>query len=111
MAKKLKNIQVVTEDLYGVCLWQMSDGACLGDDEGRMLSLEGHMSDPKVEGRMRDSAVSYLGSEALLGKPLWMSGSRKLTDNEHDDQMERMIDGYIPDPVDSVKQLLRGGAV
>jgi len=40
-----------------------------------------------------------------------MSGSRKISDNEYDDQNERLLDGQIPDPVDVAKQLNRSGLV
>lgn len=111
MAKVLKNVEVIVEDLTGVCLWMMPDNACLGDDEGRFLSMEGNLYDPLIEAKMRDAAVHYLGYEALEGYAYWMPGSRKITDNESDDQMERFLDGHIPDPVDSTKQLQRKGIV
>jgi len=111
MGKMLKNVQVVVEDLRGVCLWEMPDGACLGDDEGRMLSMEGNINDFIIEKKMRDAAKYYIGVEALDGHPRWMPGSRKITDNESDDHMERMLDGDIPDPVDAFKQLNRKGLV
>jgi hypothetical protein len=109
MPKNLKNIQVIIEDLHGVCLWRMQDGSCLGDDEGRYLSLGGQLNDPIVEKKMRDAAIHYLGFEALEGGPVWMSGSRKISDNEYDDQSERFLDGKIPDAVDVAKQLNRSG--
>jgi len=111
MTKKLRNIEFVVEDLRGVCLWEMPDGSLIGDGEGRFLSLEGDLNSPIIESRMRDAAVGYVGIEALDGEPMWVPGSRKITDNESDDHMERFVDGYIPDPVDSVKQLGRRGVV
>lgn len=111
MSKKLKNIEFIVEDLRGVCLWEMPDGSIIGDEEGNFLSLEGDLNSPIVESKMREAAVSYVGFEALGGDAMWIPGSRKITDNESDDHMERFIDGYIPDPVDSVKQLKRRGIV
>jgi hypothetical protein len=111
MSKNLKNIQVIVEDLHGVCLWRMPDGSCLGDDEGRYLSVEGQLNDPVSEAKMRDAAIHYLGSEALEGRAVWMSGSRKISDNEYDDQTERLLDGHIPDVVDIARQLERNGSV
>ena len=107
----LKNMQVVVEDLRGVCLWQMPDQSCLGDDDGNFLSMEGNLNDFVIESKMQRSAISYLGEEALTGKAFWIPGSRKITDGESDDHMERMLDGNIPDPVDAVKQLQRRGLV
>lgn len=109
MSKNLKSIDIVVEDLRGICVWMMDDESILGDDEGRYLCVEGDLYSPILEAKMRDAAVHLIGSEALLGDPFWIPGSRKITDNESDDHMERMIDGYIPDPVDSVKQLQRKG--
>jgi hypothetical protein len=111
MGKRLKNAEIIIEDPLGVCLWQMPDNSCLGDDEGRYLSMEGDLNNPIIEQKMRDAAVHYLGFEALQGKAMWMSGSRKITDSEADDHMERMLDGNIPDPVDVAKQLQRGGLI
>ncbi len=109
MSKRLKKIDIVVEDLRGVCIWKLADGSVIGDGDGRYLTVEGDINSPILEGKLRDAAVSYVGTEALLGTPIWISGSRKITDNEADDHMERMLDGYIPDPVDSVKQLQRKG--
>lgn len=111
MGKMLKNVQVVAEDLTGVCLWMMPDGACLGDDEGNFLSMEGYINDFIIEKKMRDAARYWVGQEALEGRPHWIPGSRKITSNESDDHMERMLDGDIPDPVDAFKQLNRKGLV
>jgi hypothetical protein len=111
MGKMLKKIEVITEDITGVCLWMMPDGACLGDDEGKFLSMEGYLHDFIIEKKMRDAAKFWVGPEALEGKPHWISGSRKITDGESDDHMERMLDGDIPDPVDAMKQLSRKGLV
>lgn len=109
MSKKLKNIELVVEDLRGVCVWELADGSVIGDEEDRLLSMEGELYSPIIERKMRDAARHYLGEEALLGRARWIPGSRKITDNESDDHMERMLDGAIPDPVDAVKQLQRRG--
>lgn len=109
MKKQLKGLSWEVEDQYGVCLWLMPDGGFLGDDDGRYLSLHGVLNSPITEDKMRRSALHYFGDVVLQGEPFWMPGSRKVTDNEFDDQMERLLDGYIPDPVDSVKQLQRRG--
>lgn len=105
MGKKLKNAQVVVEDDWGVCLWRMPDGAFLGDDEGRFLSAQGALYDWMIESKMRKAAVSYLGEEARSGKPFWMPGSRKVSDSEAEDQMERLLEGRIPDVADQANQL------
>lgn len=107
MAKKLKNIEMIVEDYTGVCLWRMPDGAFLGDDDGHFLSAEGTLNNLVTEEKMKQAAVHYIGMEALDGEPVWLSGSRKISDYEADDQMERLLDGKIPDPVDAARQMSR----
>jgi hypothetical protein len=104
MAMRLKRATPVIEDDFGVCLWRMPDGALLGDEEGRFLSMSGKLDDPVVESKMKKSAVYWLGDEALLGEPIWLPGSRQISDGEADDQMENLLDGKAPDEVQSMKQ-------
>jgi len=99
-----KRTIAVPESSYGVCLWQMPDGSYFGAD-GKYLSLEGVMGDSRVEFKMRQSAYYWLGEE--IGKPVWISGARKVTDDEYDDQSARLRDGLIPDEYDAARQMLR----
>jgi hypothetical protein len=105
MGRKLKKVEVIPEGNTGVCLWCMPDGTFLGDDEGRLLSAFGKLDDPIIEEKMRQAAVFYLGLEANDGQPVWSAGSRQVSDNEHDDQMERLLEGKIPDIVDQTRQI------
>src|SRR4030042_1474181 len=50
---KLKKVTPVVEDTIGVCLWVMPDGSTLGDEDGRMLSLQGNLNDLRREKIMR----------------------------------------------------------
>jgi hypothetical protein len=111
MGKRLKRIEVINEDVRGVCFWRMPDGSFIGDGYDRYLTVEGYLNDPIVERKMLDAAVHYIGGDALLGEAFWSSGSRKISDNESDDHMERFLDGHIPDPVDAIRQLKRKGLV
>lgn len=100
---RLKRATPVIEDDFGVCLWRMPDGSVLGDDEGRFLSLNGSLDNPIIEEKMRTAAIYWLGEEAMLGEPFWMPGSRQVTDNEADDQMENLVDGKVPDEVQHMR--------
>jgi hypothetical protein len=104
MPMRLKRATPIIEDDFGVCLWRMPDGAVLGDEEGRFLSLNGRLDDPVVEAKMKKAAIYWVGEEALLGEPLWMPGSRQISDGEAEDQMENLIDGKVPDEVQHMKQ-------
>lgn len=104
MPMRLKRATPIIEDDFGVCLWRMPDGAVLGDEEGRFLSLNGRIDDPVVESKMKNAAIHWLGEEAILGEPLWMPGSRQISDGEAEDQMENLIDGKVPDEIQHMKQ-------
>jgi hypothetical protein len=95
---------VVPESAYGVCVWDV-DGQLLSDGDG-YLSLEGVMGDYRIEARMREAAHYWLGE--AIGEPRWISGARKITQSEYEDQMERLKAGKIPDEVEAAKQLYRG---
>lgn len=78
-----------------ICLWALPNGAILSDGQGNYFCAESFKeNDSSVEMRMRQS-VRNMGIEG--GFPLWKPG-RKVSESEHDDQMERLLDGKIPDP-------------
>lgn len=99
-----KKVVAVPESAYGVCLWQMPDESYLADGP-YYLSMEGVMGDYRVEEKMRKAAHYWLGREG--GRPAWISGARKVTDDEYDDQSARLRDGLIPDEYDAAQQLMR----
>lgn len=90
-----KKISVVQETEWGTYFWQLPSGQYLGDGDGRFLTLMGKAHDIKKMQAMRDEA-------AALGYPdgevKWEAGVWQATDSEHDDQMERLLDGKIPNP-------------
>lgn len=96
---RLKRATPIIEDDFGVCVWRMPDGAVLGDDEGRFLSLPGQLDDPVVEEKMKNAAIYWLGDEALEGEPMWLPGSRQISDGEAEDQMDNLLSGKVPDEV------------
>lgn len=99
-----KRTIAVPESAYGVCLWEMPHGGCLGDGD-HFLSLEGPVGDKRVEAKMRKHIIHYLGED--VGKPKWISGGRKVTDIEFDVQNERFENGLIPDEYDAAQQVMR----
>jgi len=104
---KLKKVTPVVEDTIGVCLWVMPDGSTLGDEDGRMLSLQGNLNDLRIEKKMQDAAKYWAGESAALGKAVWVPGARQVSDAEAEDQRARFEQGEIPDLADNVRQLER----
>lgn len=89
---------------YGVCVWEDNEGRILADKDNNYLSMEGMVNDPRVEIKMRDAARYWMGSE-FEGQPKWIYDARKISDGEYEDQMARLLDGKIPDPIDEVRQI------
>lgn len=80
---------------FGVCLWIMPDGRPLSDGDG-VLSAEGLVDDPDVEARVKEAAIYWTGSDE--GYTVWVSGARKISASERDDQAERLANGLVADP-------------
>lgn len=80
-----------------LCMWEMPDGRYIGNPDGEFLCAESYtIEDAVVEKKMRRAVVSYGITE---GKPTWIAG-RKVSHMEADDQMERLLEGKIPDEIE-----------
>lgn len=90
-----KNQLWVPERAYGVCIWIMPDGKPLSDGDG-VLSAEGYVGDEKIEKMVAEAARYWTQSEE--GYAAWVGGARKISSSERDDQVDRLINGYMPDP-------------
>lgn len=104
---KRKGASLVHEDFdrYGVYLWEMPDGRYVGDDEGNFLSISSEFGDLKRMSQLAE-AVRYYGINE--GRPRFMAGHRKVTDEEYEEQKQRLASGLIPDEYDisaSVEEL------
>lgn len=101
----------VPESNKGVCLWEVEseDGETgfLAIEPGVVLSMDGFVGDKKVEAEVEKAARYWLGAKPtdFVGRPKWISGARKVTQTEWEDQMERLQDGKIPDWVDEARQI------
>jgi len=89
--------QIVEEVPWGVYVWEMPDGRWIGDDEGNFLSIASMKGDKKRMQQLKDSVRSYGVTE---GKPFFLSGHRKVSDEEFENQKRRMEFGLIPDELD-----------
>lgn len=77
-----------------VCLWQDEEGLYIVNQHGEYLCAESWTpGDEKIESAMHSAAKSY-GVEG--GKAVWIKG-RKVSAMEADDQMERLLEGKVPD--------------
>jgi hypothetical protein len=100
----LKPKRVIDEpDLKtGICVWRFPDGTYLQDHNGNYLSAGPAMLNNTIVERRMEKAARACG--ATSGSAFWLPGFRKITHSEWEDQMERLIDGKIPDVVDLYRQ-------
>ena len=89
--------EFIDESPFGVYVWQMPDGKIVGDDEGRFLSINSVKGDITKMTALTN-AVKEFGIE--VGKPLFLAGNRKVSDEEYEEQKSRMEDGLVPDQLD-----------
>lgn len=95
----IKNIRKteVEETRLGIYVWEMPDGRWIGDDDGNYLSITAFKND-KVKMDMLAREVRNYGIQ--VGQPLFLSGRRKIDDEEFEHQKQRLEWGLVPDPLD-----------
>jgi hypothetical protein len=87
---------------WGICLWQLPNKTYVQNSDGDYLSAgPAKIGDVVVETKMRQAAKACYITD---GKPFWLPGFRKITNSEWEDQMERLMEGKIADPVDLYMQ-------
>jgi hypothetical protein len=83
---------------YGIYVWQMThNGKAFGDGNGNVMNIPGRPHDLEAMSKIQRSAKYYGAPE---GKVLFMPGVRRITDEEHSEQIDRMKQGYIPSETD-----------
>lgn len=95
--KSIGKPQVIEESLIGLYVWEMPTGQWVGDDEGNFLNIPAQKGDQKRIQILRDTAREFGITE---GKPVFLSGNRRVTDEEFEEQKQRLKWGLIPDELD-----------
>lgn len=88
-------IQVIKEHYSdaGIYVWQLPTGKYFTDGEGNALSIESMVNDQSKITELSQAAAYYGKPE---GKAVFFSNVKKISDEEHSEQLDRMINGYIP---------------
>jgi hypothetical protein len=105
------NQSVVEETRLGIYVWEMPDGRWIGDDDGNFLSITSTKGNKSKIEALAEVVRSYGISD---GQPKFLSGRRKINDEEFEYQKQRLNWGLTPDPLDIgvyKDGLLRGGQV
>ena len=95
---KRTNYQVNDEEsTLGIYVWEMPDGRWVGDDDGNFLSITSKKNNKSRIDLLADAVVGYGVTD---GQPKFLSGRRKIDDEEFEYQQQRLKWGLTPDPLD-----------
>lgn len=101
MTKPIKSRMRAVEEgqfyQFGVYLWKMPDGSYVADDQRNFLNIPAQRGDIARIGKLRDVVKSF---GIVEGEPEFFAGHRQVTDEEYEEQKERLKAGYIPDQYD-----------
>jgi len=78
---------------WGLYFWRLPDGHLFKDGEGRMLNIPSVEGDIGQMNKLREAAAAYGQPD---GSPWFYAGVNRATDEEYDEQVERMSQGLIP---------------
>ena len=78
---------------WGLYFWRLPDGHLFKDDEGRLLNVPSIRNDIGQIAKLRDAARSYGQPE---GTPWFYAGIGRATDEEYQEQLDRLDQGLIP---------------
>ena len=94
---KLKKTETIEETILGIYVWETADGRWVGDDDGNYLSI----TSKKGNKANMESLANVVRSYGIdHGQPLFLSGRRKIDDEEFEYQNQRLKFGLVPDPYD-----------
>lgn len=88
-------IQVVEEPFSnaGIYVWKLVSGKYFTDGEGNALSIESMKDDPAKIKELTEAAAYYGQPE---GSAEFFPNVKKISDEEHSEQLDRMKSGLIP---------------
>ena len=88
-------IQVVEEPFSnaGIYVWKLASGKYFTDGEGNALSIESMKDDPAKIKELTEAAAYYGQPD---GSAEFFPNVKKISDEEHSEQLDRMKSGLIP---------------
>ena len=78
---------------WGLYVWKMPNGSFLSDGEGNFMNIPAIEHDIEAIAKLRNAARHY-GIE--VGEPVFLSGTNRISDEEHSVQRDRFAQGLIP---------------
>lgn len=93
----MPKVKIVEETDYGLYIWEMPDGKIVSDEDKNYLNIPAKRGDLSKIKALTDAVRSYGINE---GKAIFLSGHRRVTDEEYEYQKQRLEWGLIPDEMD-----------
>lgn len=90
-------ITEIDEVSYGTYVWIMPDGKIVTDEDGNYMCIFSTKGNAAKIKAFKDFAKAHGLTE---GKPHFISGARPVTDEEYQEQKQRMEFGLVPDEKD-----------
>jgi hypothetical protein len=81
----------------GIYVWKLSNGKVVGDGNGNIMNIPAEEFDLEAISKITKAAHHYGYPE---GKAEFWSGTRRVSDEEYSEQLDRMKEGYIPSETD-----------
>ena len=93
----MPKVKIIEETDYGLYLWEMPDGSIVSDDEKNYLNIPARRGDKEKLKLLKDAIRSF-GIEE--GRPVFLAGHRRVTEEEYEYQKQRLEWGLVPDEMD-----------
>jgi hypothetical protein len=94
---KAPRVTIVEETNIGLYVWMLPNGQPLSDDDANFLAIPARRGDKRRIKLLQQAAASYGYPE---GEAYFYAGSHRVSEEEFWNQVERMMNGEIPDPYD-----------
>lgn len=81
----------------GIYVWKTPEGKVVTDGNGNIMNIPARRGDITAISKITKAAAYYGFPE---GRAEFRAGQRRITDEEHSEQVDRMKEGYIPSETD-----------
>lgn len=97
MVMSESKLSVVSETNIGLYVWELPEGRYLSDNEGNLLNIPSRRGDIARIAKLCAVAKHYGFPD---GNAVFIEGVRRVSDDEHAEQVRRMAAGETPDEYD-----------
>ena len=81
----------------GIYVWRKQDGKVVSDGNGNIMNIPAKKYDINAINKITEAAAHYGFPD---GKAEFWAGTRRVSDSEYSEQVDRMKEGHIPSETD-----------